>query len=141
MIEYALKSDLFDILRLETENMPMPYSKSIVESLFDNPRVKILKAVVEGKVVAYVSAELTFDEASINNVVVDGGYRRRGIGDKLILFLKEDLKESGIRKIFLEVATKNVGAINLYTKNGFFEISRRKGYYGDDDAIIMQADL
>jgi ribosomal-protein-alanine N-acetyltransferase len=39
--------------------------------------------------------------------------------------------------IFLEVASRNVHAVSLYEKCGFTEVARRKGYYGDDDALIM----
>ncbi len=37
----------------------------------------------------------------------------------------------------LEVNEKNTPAILLYKKYGFEQISVRKNYYNDDDAIIM----
>jgi ribosomal protein S18 acetylase RimI-like enzyme len=39
------------------------------------------------------------------------------------------------------VNTNNIKAINLYTKFGFVEYSRRKNYYGDNDAILMKLDV
>jgi ribosomal-protein-alanine N-acetyltransferase len=38
---------------------------------------------------------------------------------------------------FLEVRPSNQSAISLYKKFGFFEVGRRKKYYGDEDAIMM----
>ena len=121
--------------------MPHPYSQKMVEELFCNERVKVLKAVKNNRIVGYVSAETVFDESSINNVTVDGDFRRQGIGDALLGELKTQLRDSGSLKIFLEVASRNLPAIRLYEKNGFKQISVRKGYYGDDDAIIMQYDM
>jgi len=140
MIEYANKDDVLQICVLEQENMPHPYSQNLVQDLFDNPRVKVLKIVKNNKIVAYVSAEIIIDDASINNVVVDKNYRRLGLGNQMIAFLKNELKASGVKKIFLEVASRNIPAINLYKNNRFKQIGIRKKYYGDDDAIIMQYD-
>jgi ribosomal-protein-alanine N-acetyltransferase len=43
--------------------------------------------------------------------------------------------------VFLEVATRNTAAIKLYEKCGFTEISRRRNYYENDDAIIMRREF
>ena len=42
-------------------------------------------------------------------------------------------------RLFLEVRSRNVPAIKLYTAYGFKEIGIRKNYYKDpqDDAIVM----
>lgn len=141
MISLATTNDIAEICRLEQENMPHPYSQKMVEELFCNERVKVLKAVKNNRIVGYVSAETVFDESSINNVAVDGTFRRQGIGDALLGELKVQLRGVGSQKIFLEVASRNLPAISLYEKNGFKQISVRKGYYGDDDAIIMQYDM
>ena len=141
MITLATTQDISEICRLENDNMPHPYSQKMVEELFCNERVKVLKAVKDNKIVGYVSAETVFDESSINNVAVDANCRRQGIGDALLCYLKEELSKSGSKKIFLEVASRNLPAIKLYEKNGFKQISVRKGYYGDDDALIMQYDM
>ncbi len=134
----AIREDIADICSLERENMPSPYTQRQVEDLFDNPRVTILKIVKDNKIAAYLSAETVFDEASINNVVVDREFRRRGLGTRLIAELNENLRQRGVKKVFLEVASRNLPAIRLYQSCSFKEISRRKGYYGDDDAIIME---
>jgi ribosomal-protein-alanine N-acetyltransferase len=60
----------------------------------------------------------------------------RGVGKGYTLLCKFlDLCDGDV---FLEVATRNTAAIRLYEKCGFVEISRRKNYYKDDDAIIMK---
>ena len=45
--------------------------------------------------------------------------------------------ENNIKKIHLEVSSKNKIAINLYTKFGFTQVGLRKNYYKNSDAILM----
>ena len=44
-------------------------------------------------------------------------------------------------QLFLEVRVDNLPAINLYNKLGFREINRRKNYYGDVDALVMERNI
>ena len=75
----------------------------------------------------------------IVNIVVDPKYRRRGIANELINFSISYFDD--LNSVMLEVNEHNKEAINLYKKNGFIEISRRKKYYGNDDALIMKRDV
>ena len=92
-------------------------------------------------VVGYAMANYCIDEADVLNVAVLDNYRRKGIGNALISNLLNELKLKGVSKVFLEVRSKNVNAINLYFKNGFTKISVRNNYYGDDDALILTKEL
>lgn len=60
-------------------------------------------------------------------------HRKKGLASSL---LKRFLEKCN-GEVFLEVAAKNICAVELYKKHGFTEIARRKGYYQDDDAIVM----
>jgi ribosomal-protein-alanine N-acetyltransferase len=73
-------------------------------------------------------------EYELHNIEVLPEFRGKGKGFELMqMFLA---KCDGV--VFLEVATRNTHAIRLYEKCGFVEISRRKNYYKDDDAIVMK---
>ena len=57
----------------------------------------------------------------------------------MLTLVENELKKSGVKKIFLEVSTNNFPALNLYKNNGFVQISVRKNYYEDgSDAILME---
>jgi ribosomal-protein-alanine N-acetyltransferase len=47
--------------------------------------------------------------------------------------------------LFLEVRVSNRKAIELYSKEGFFELGNRKNYYptlnGHEDALLMASQL
>ncbi len=57
----------------------------------------------------------------INSLTVDPYYFRRGIADKLISFVLQNLNAS---KAIVETAVVNTPAINLYKKHGFVEFKR-----------------
>jgi len=53
-----------------------------------------------------------------------------------------DLKNRGIKKVFLEVEHDNVPAIALYEKYGFVRYGYRRDYYGQGkDAVLMSREL
>lgn len=80
-----------------------------------------------------------YETIDIVNIVVDMQFRNKGIASNLINYIVDNYKD--INNIMLEVNVNNEAAINLYLKNGFKEIYRRKEYYGDEDAIIMKRDV
>lgn len=78
------------------------------------------------------------DECEIITIGVHPDFRGTGIADALLVLME---KEQGGKKIFLEVAENNKPARKLYERNGYKQISIRRGYYDGIDAIIMQKDL
>lgn len=82
------------------------------------------------------------DEGEVANIAILPSERKRGLGNKLLFALLENLKVRGAEKCFLEVRVSNVAAISLYEKFGFEKIGVRKRYYPDgEDAFLMTAKL
>lgn len=73
-------------------------------------------------------------EVEIDYIAIDTKYEGKGYGTFLLTETINELSNSGIKKIFLEVRSKNNRAISLYEKNGFKLYRTRKNYYIDDDA-------
>jgi ribosomal protein S18 acetylase RimI-like enzyme len=77
--------------------------------------------------------------ADLDYVVVEKSLRLRGMGTAFMLEMMKELKTLGMKRLLLEVGVENVGALALYSKLGFREIARRKGYYRHgEDAIVME---
>lgn len=53
------------------------------------------------------------------SILVDFGYRRRGIGSLLLRVIEDFARENGARVIMCDTAINNIPALNLYLKNGF----------------------
>ena len=117
-----------------------PWSEKSVGDELDNP-LSLWFAAMEGERLAgYIGSQTVLGETDMMNVAVDPDFRRQGVGEKLILSLVEQLKESGSHCLTLEVRASNTPAIALYEKLGFQEIGRRPKYYRNprEDALILR---
>lgn len=94
------------------------------------------------EIVGFAGIKIVLDEADIMNIVTKKNKRNIGIGKLMLEKLIYIAKEKNIKKITLEVNSKNESAIHLYKKLNFKEIAVRKQYYKNvDDAIIMQLNI
>lgn len=81
------------------------------------------------------------DEAELITIGVAPDARRTGIGAAMIGIMEGELKKSGVKSVFLEVAENNAPARKLYEQNGYVQIGIRPKYYDGIDAIMMKKDL
>ena len=81
------------------------------------------------------------DEAEIITIGVNPEMRRNGIASAMIGIIEKTIKNQGIKKIFLEVASTNTPAQKLYEKLGFETVGLRPKYYDGVDAILMEKEL
>ena len=90
-------------------------------------------------IVGFLGTWYAADQAHIVSVGVADGYRRRGIGELLLIAAVEHAIARETETITLEVRKSNAAARALYEKYGFTEQGIRKGYYSDnrEDAVIM----
>jgi ribosomal-protein-alanine N-acetyltransferase len=93
-------------------------------------------------VTGFVGVWLIADEAHIVTIAVREGYRRRGIGELLLIAAIELALMNERDMVSLECRTSNDAAIALYNKYGFQRLGIRPHYYSDnrEDAIIMTAE-
>lgn len=90
-------------------------------------------------IVGFLGTWYAADQAHIVSVGVADGYRRRGIGELLLIAAVEHAMARETETITLEVRKSNAAARALYAKYGFIEQGIRKAYYSDnrEDAVIM----
>ena len=81
------------------------------------------------------------DEAEIITIGVNPEMRRNGIASAMIGIIEKTIKNQGIKKIFLEVASTNEPAKKLYKNTGYKTVGIRPKYYDGVDAILMAKDL
>ncbi len=140
----AVIEDADEIFRLETEGYPSPRSLEAIKKDFD-PASKIGHLLVKenGHVRAFAGYSLVLDEGHLHDIVVEEGYRGKGLGRMLLRKIFELAEETVCKKIFLEVRTRNESAIHLYISEGFEAVRIRRGYYGDngENALIMLKNL
>jgi ribosomal-protein-alanine acetyltransferase len=93
--------------------------------------------VEEESVQGFLIARSLGEEWEIENIVVAGSARKRGLGTHLLRHFLWEARQYGARAVFLEVRESNRAARALYEKCAFAQSGRRKGYYHSptEDAI------
>ena len=140
-VRIAKSSDLDDIYELDVQTFAMPWSKEALScDILENDNAFVIVAEYEGEFAGYADIWTVLDEADLNSIAVRVDFRRKGIGDAIMLAMTEMLSANGVATINLEVRVSNMPAIKLYKKYGFNECGVRPGYYLDngEDALIMK---
>ena len=93
-------------------------------------------------VVGFVGFWLMLHEAHIISIGTRYDYRRRGIGEGLLIAATELAGMLEANVVTLEVRASNEAAQGLYRKYGFEVVGRRVKYYSSngEDALIMSTD-
>lgn len=139
-IDKMTLDDINSVLEVERLSFFTPWSEKAFTLELTNNKNALYKVIKDGdKVIAYGGVWLLFDEGHITNIAVHPAYRGSGLGNTLLKDIMESSRKENISSMTLEVRESNIPAINLYKKNGFKSVGKRKGYYQDtkEDAIIM----
>ncbi len=72
-------------------------------------------------------------DGHIHSTAVKPIYRRKGFGRMLFMHALGSVK----KRLWLEVRSKNIGAIAFYKRMGMQITGKVTNYYGNDDALIM----
>ena len=116
-------------------------NSSVIEDSLSSETLSYYVLLEDEKVVGFYECSIVLDEAELFDIAVSLDYQGKGLSKFLMEHFMALCKEKQVRTIFLEVNTNNTKAINLYTKFGFVEYSRRKNYYGENDAILMKLEI
>jgi ribosomal-protein-alanine N-acetyltransferase len=139
-IEAMRVEDIPAVHEVERASFPVPWpSYAFRQELESNRLARYLVVRVDGGIVAYAGIWLMVDEAHVTTFAVLPEWRRRGIGDRLLLAVLDLALDVGADTATLEVRLSNVGARRLYEKFGFRPVGLRPRYYSDnnEDALIM----
>ncbi len=136
MIRRLTLDDLETVVALEARNRAAPWTEGVFRDELAAENRIYLAADEEG-LVGFGGLMLVGDEAHVTNLLVDPARRRRGIGLELMLALIQAAVPEGARHLTLEVRSKNEAARGLYARLGLAPVGIRRGYYGDDDALIL----
>lgn len=124
------------------------WDEAAVNGLLEHPASTSLVAVAgEPKAIAgFIIGQLAADEAEILSIGVAPDWQRTGLGKKLVEGLIRAVRRGEAKRLFLEVAADNAGALRLYKSLNFTETGQRKAYYERAngpaaDALLFALDL
>jgi len=138
-----MERDIDEIMRLEKSAHSHPWRRSSFEDCLKG-RQKCWVVEYKHKIVGYVVVTHGGGDAELLNLAVSPEMQRKGIG-RLLLDHAMTLIHGKADMLFLEVRVSNRKAIELYSREGFFEVGNRKNYYptvnGYEDALLMARQL
>ena len=117
---------------------PGSWTKETLLSEVNNQLSVLVTSRRDGRITGFALGRVVVDEGELYQIGVLPEFRRQGIAEELLAQLHNEMRERGAVCCFLEVRSRNFGAIALYEKSGYQKISVRRGYYNDDDAVIYQ---
>ncbi|MFI5090807.1 MAG: ribosomal protein S18-alanine N-acetyltransferase [Terriglobales bacterium] len=101
---------------------------------------RVVLVIEEDAVQGFIVGRDLGPEWEIENLVVASSVQRRGLGTRLVQKLLDLARSRGAQAVFLEVRESNRAARALYSKSGFVETGRRRGYYKnpEEDALVCK---
>jgi ribosomal-protein-alanine N-acetyltransferase len=133
--------DIPMVVTIERSAYQFPWSEGIFR---DCLRVGYCCRVIEvgHEISGYGIMSMGAGEAHVLNVCVGEEYRGRGLARKILQYLIERARNSGMYEAFLEVRPSNVAASRLYHSLAFEQVGIRRGYYqatnGREDAYVLR---
>lgn len=141
------KEDIPEILEIEKESFPVPWSAGMFIGEISNPNSYCIcarakhndKSILAG----YIIFMLISPEIHLHNLAVKKEFRKQRLADNLFNIMDDIGRKAGAKAITLEVRPSNTEAIKLYEKRGFVVKGTRKNYYTEtgEDALVMWADI
>jgi ribosomal-protein-alanine N-acetyltransferase len=113
--------------------------KTFLRRLFEQETPEVAQGQ---RILGFAGLWFMTDEAHLANIAVCQDYRRKGVGELLLIAVVSLAIEQKASFFTLEVRASNKEAQALYRKYGLVDVGTRRGYYMDnkEDAVIMTAD-
>jgi ribosomal-protein-alanine N-acetyltransferase len=139
-IEPMTLADLPAVQSIEQASFSTPWPPHAYRSELETNRLaQYVVARAGGEVVGFAGIWLMVDEAHVTTFAVAPEWRRRRVGERLLLALLDLAVARRASEATLEVRLSNLPARRLYEKFGFRPVGLRPRYYSDngEDALIM----
>lgn len=144
LIRWMIPADVPAVWKLEQEVFASPWSiENFLYELGNHDYNISLIAVMDQKLAGYSVSYHVYDELHISNLAVAPNFRRRKIGETILVVNLKIARIRSISHVHLEVRRSNLPAITLYQKHGFEIVGVRKNYYQNEreDALLMTKKL
>lgn len=140
---YLNEEDIPQVSKMEEKYFSQPWGEESIKHYLDNGLMLFIIAKDGDKVCGYVAVMCVLDEGNLVSIAVDEHYRRMKIATEMLDIVYEELRNSEVTSINLEVRQSNEPAIRLYEKEGFQQSGRRKAFYEKpkEDAILLLKQL
>jgi ribosomal-protein-alanine N-acetyltransferase len=137
-------SDIESVMVIEEDAFPTPWRASAYEYEITRNRVASYQTLTvqladrPTRLIGYSGHWLIAGEAHVSTIAVGPAWRRRGLGELLLLNMLLVAYRQAAQLATLEVRKGNLAAQALYGKYRFELVGERPRYYqGKEDALLM----
>lgn len=142
IIDPAAAADLIDELDAYQKTLYPPESNHLdsIETLKQS-NVRFLGATEAGAIIAIGSVKIFDDYGELKRIYVPKRHRGKGLAQRIVKALEQELLTHGVRVSRLETGPKSVAAIRLYEKLGYVERGPFGSYPPDPLSTFMEKRL
>ena len=145
-IEFATFSDAPEIGTMSKNDIEhglgWRYTPERIVRLIRDSSKNVVVAREGAKLVGFGIMTYYEDEANLDLLAVKQSFRRMKIGTRIVQWLEEVAMTAGAFNIFVQVRSRNTGAVALYKSLGFQVLDEKKGLYrGREAGFIMAKNL
>jgi ribosomal protein S18 acetylase RimI-like enzyme len=138
----AVFADVLELARLDRICFDKhAYSADLILRFLELDLPCVVAEEPDGDIIGFAMVMPEIDERTGILVTLDvaPGSRRRGLGRRMVEWCATALlgQDPPIELMWLTVASRNEGARQFYRTLGFKRADTIKGYYKDDDAVVM----
>jgi ribosomal-protein-alanine acetyltransferase len=133
-------NDMFSVIKLSAESLTERYNPNLFNYFFETFPQGFFVCEIHHKIIGFiVGIKISDDFAKILMLSVSKKYQNFGIGSQLLINFLREMIHHNIKKVELEVNTKNHRAVKFYKKHGFEIVDMINMFYeNEDDAFIMR---
>ena len=133
------ESDIEAIASMEETVFSDAWTAKGIQDTYNQSQAFVMAAELEDKLAGYCIVYFVLDEGEIARIAVDNGFRRQGVGRKLLEQVENACKEKGITHLMLDVRESNESARAFYKSLGFEEDGLRRCFYEmpKENAVLM----
>jgi len=115
------------------------YTPERIEKLIRNRSKNVVVAREGPKLVGFGIMTYHEDQANLDLLAVKQGFRRMKIGTRIVQWLEEVALTAGAFNIFVQVRSRNTGAVAFYKSLGFQVLDEKRGLYRGVEAGQIMA--
>jgi len=132
-------TDMFSVIKLASETLTERYNPSLFNYFYETFPEGLIVVEKAHRIIGFlIGVKIDSEYAKILMLAVLKIYRKQGIGSELLKQFLKVISNENIKKVELEVRTKNKSAINFYMKHGFkIKEKQSKFYQTGEDAYTM----
>ena len=130
------RRDLEAIVALDAECFapPFRFSRAAMQRFAEAENAWSVVAEAEGELSGFCIVHLevaeTVDVGYVVTIDVAEGFRRKGIGERMLAEGEAWVRRSGGVGMMLHVFVKNAGAVRFYERLGYRRVGGQRGFYG-----------